>query len=182
MLVIPICFAFAFWRLLQTPPTVKKFNFRRPVLLESRSEEHLSDDERDTVEPLLSADSNVRSSEIRDFTFFQSLSYAKPLLKFMIPLSFVYFAEYFINQGLVELIEFDCSHGFGLSQLSQYRWYQVTYQLGVFVSRSSAKVFPIHANFLPFFGVLQVSHFYFKLIYMLFADDKCRNFLQRCDV
>ena len=74
----------------------------------------------------------------------------------MIPLSLVYLGEYFINQGLLELVTFDCSHGFGFSPTSQYRWYQVIYQLGVFVSRSSAKLFPLHASLLPFLAVLQV--------------------------
>ncbi|KAE9548142.1 hypothetical protein FO519_008649 [Halicephalobus sp. NKZ332] len=156
MLIIPLFFAFAFWKLLQSPSTVKKFNIRRPILVESRSTDHLSDDEQDTVEPLLAPDSSSSDIPVRQLTFFQTLSLTKPLIKFMIPLAFVYFGEYFINQGLVELIEFDCSHGFGLSKLSQYRWYQVTYQLGVFISRSSAKVFPIHATFLPIFGVLQM--------------------------
>lgn len=49
----------------------------------------------------------------------------KPLLPFMVPLCVVYLAEYFINQGLVELLVFDCAHGFNLSAASQYRWYQV---------------------------------------------------------
>ena len=57
---------------------------------------------------------------------FQKLLF-QPLLKYMIPLTTVYFAEYLINQGIVELIIFDCSHGFRLAQASQYRWYQVTY-------------------------------------------------------
>ena len=35
--------------------------------------------------------------------------------------------RYLINQGLVELIIFDCSHGFGTSLKAQYRWYQVQF-------------------------------------------------------
>ena len=45
----------------------------------------------------------------------------------MIPLFLVYFAEYLINQGLVELVIFDCSHGFGTSIRAQYRWCQVNF-------------------------------------------------------
>ncbi|TNM97421.1 hypothetical protein fugu_015577 [Takifugu bimaculatus] len=56
------------------------------------------------------------------------------LLKFMFPLGLVYFAEYFINQGLMELLYFP---NFFLSHAEQYRWYQTLYQLGVLVSRSS---------------------------------------------
>lgn len=56
----------------------------------------------------------------------------------------------------VELLVFDCAHGFGLNVASQYRWYQVLYQLGVFVSRSSIRVLTIRASFLPVLSVLQV--------------------------
>uniref|UniRef100_A0A8C9TP10 Battenin n=1 Tax=Scleropages formosus TaxID=113540 RepID=A0A8C9TP10_SCLFO len=56
------------------------------------------------------------------------------LVKFIVPLGLVYFAEYFINQGLLELLFFPASF---LSHAEQYRWYQTLYQIGVFVSRSS---------------------------------------------
>uniref|UniRef100_A0AC35G0B8 Battenin n=1 Tax=Panagrolaimus sp. PS1159 TaxID=55785 RepID=A0AC35G0B8_9BILA len=58
------------------------------------------------------------------------------LLNYTIPVILVYFAQYFINQGLTPLIYFDCSHGFNLSKASQYRWFQVLYQSGTFISRS----------------------------------------------
>ncbi|XP_067683725.1 battenin-like isoform X2 [Haliotis asinina] len=63
-----------------------------------------------------------------------------PLLKFIIPLSLVYFAEYFINQGLHELLYFN---DIWLSKSEQYRWYQVDYQVGVLISRSSVNCFEI---------------------------------------
>nr|XP_042703564.1 battenin [Chrysemys picta bellii] len=56
------------------------------------------------------------------------------LLKYLLPLALVYFAEYFINQGLFELLYFRDS---ALTHAQQYRWYQMLYQAGVFVSRSS---------------------------------------------
>uniref|UniRef100_A0A8D3CAC5 Battenin n=1 Tax=Scophthalmus maximus TaxID=52904 RepID=A0A8D3CAC5_SCOMX len=59
---------------------------------------------------------------------------AMGLLKFVFPLGLVYFAEYFINQGLMELLYFP---DFFLSHAEQYRWYQTLYQVGVLVSRSS---------------------------------------------
>ena len=68
-----------------------------------------------------------------------------PLLKFMIPLFLVYLAEYTINQGLYELLYYDS----WLSQAEQYRWYQVDYQLAVFISRSSIKLFPIKKIIIP---------------------------------
>ncbi|XP_075345680.1 battenin, partial [Mycteria americana] len=52
------------------------------------------------------------------------------------PLALVYFAEYFINQGLLELLYFPASV---LTHAEQYRWYQLLYQAGVFASRSSLR-------------------------------------------
>uniref|UniRef100_A0A3B3ZN45 Battenin n=1 Tax=Periophthalmus magnuspinnatus TaxID=409849 RepID=A0A3B3ZN45_9GOBI len=62
------------------------------------------------------------------------------LLKFVLPLGLVYFAEYFINQGLMELLYFP---DFFLSHAEQYRWYQTLYQVGVFISRSSLCCFKV---------------------------------------
>ncbi|CAG05949.1 unnamed protein product, partial [Tetraodon nigroviridis] len=62
------------------------------------------------------------------------------LSKFMWPLCLVYFAEYFINQGLMELLYFP---SFFLSHAEQYRWYQTLYQVGVLLSRSSLCCFKI---------------------------------------
>uniref|UniRef100_A0A7N6BSU4 Battenin n=1 Tax=Anabas testudineus TaxID=64144 RepID=A0A7N6BSU4_ANATE len=67
-------------------------------------------------------------------TFTEKLCIIKGLLKFVFPLGLVYFAEYFINQGLMELLYFP---NFFLSHAEQYRWYQTLYQIGVLVSRSS---------------------------------------------
>ncbi|KAG5832009.1 hypothetical protein ANANG_G00286570 [Anguilla anguilla] len=69
-----------------------------------------------------------------DLTCAERLVALRGLLKFIIPLSVVYFAEYFINQGLLELLFFP---GYYLSHAEQYRWYQTLYQIGVFFSRSS---------------------------------------------
>ena len=58
----------------------------------------------------------------------------------MIPLGLVYFFEYLINQGLYELLYFP---GISLSHGQQYRWYQLTYQIGVLISRSSLEIIVI---------------------------------------
>ncbi|EAW52295.1 CLN3 lysosomal/endosomal transmembrane protein, battenin [Homo sapiens] len=60
----------------------------------------------------------------------------KGLLWYIVPLVVVYFAEYFINQGLFELLFF---WNTSLSHAQQYRWYQMLYQAGVFASRSSLR-------------------------------------------
>lgn len=67
------------------------------------------------------------------------------MARFIVPLALVYLAEYFINQGLFELIYFQ---GIWLDHHNQYRWFQVDYQLGVFLSRSSVNLFRINSIWL----------------------------------
>ncbi|XP_015665726.1 battenin [Protobothrops mucrosquamatus] len=84
----------------------------------------------------------------------------KGLLKYLIPLSVVYFAEYFINQGLFELLYF---RNTTLNHPQQYRWYQMLYQLGVFISRSSASCIRIRKIWL--LAILQCLN----MVFLLFA-------------
>ncbi|KJH42910.1 CLN3 protein [Dictyocaulus viviparus] len=75
----------------------------------------------------------------------------------MIPLSLIYMSEYLINQGVTQLIIFNCSEGFHLNVNAQYRWYQVLYQFGVLLSRSSVSWFELSTWMLLLLPVLQVS-------------------------
>ncbi|CAG0895604.1 unnamed protein product [Darwinula stevensoni] len=75
----------------------------------------------------------------------RKFQYIPSLLHLMLPLMLVYVAEYFINQGLFELVYF---RGISLNHHEQYRWYQVDYQIGVFLSRSSVNIFPIRATWI----------------------------------
>ncbi|ETE72672.1 Battenin [Ophiophagus hannah] len=84
----------------------------------------------------------------------------KGLLKYLIPLSVVYFAEYFINQGLFELLYF---RNTTLNHPEQYRWYQMLYQAGVFISRSSASCIRIRKIWL--LAILQCLN----MVFLLFA-------------
>ncbi|XP_075828340.1 battenin [Microtus pennsylvanicus] len=95
------------------------------------------EDEAETAarQPLIGAEtpeSNPGSSW--DLSFQERWTVFKGLLRYITPLVLVYFAEYFINQGLFELLYF---RNTSLSHAEQYRWYQMLYQAGVFVSRSS---------------------------------------------
>ncbi|XP_058425710.1 battenin isoform X3 [Diceros bicornis minor] len=76
----------------------------------------------------------------------------KGLLWHIIPLVLVYFAEYFINQGLFELLYF---RNTSLTHAQQYRWYQMLYQAGVFASRSSLRC--CHIRFTWALALLQIS-------------------------
>ncbi|XP_043223425.1 battenin-like isoform X1 [Amphibalanus amphitrite] len=95
----------------------------------------------------------------------EKLSLLRLLPAFMVPLGLVYFAEYFINQGLVELIWF---RNIWLSHSDQYRWLQVIYQVGVFLSRSSVNVF--HIERIWILTALQMANavFFFYEAYYLF--------------
>jgi battenin len=81
-----------------------------------------------------SARNNLIQEE-ETFDMRAKIRYLPSLAKYFLPLLLVYFAEYFINQGLFELIYFP--EVTFLDHAAQYRWYQVTYQLGVMISRSS---------------------------------------------
>ncbi|KAL3199333.1 hypothetical protein MRX96_013987 [Rhipicephalus microplus] len=123
MLCVPVLLAISFWGILVHP----KKDSRRPIAVPDE-------------EPLLLSCSGCSEEEEGTLTFVQKLKLMKPLLKFMIPLGFVYFAEYFINQGLLELIVF---RNITLTHKEQYRWLQVMYQVGVLISRSSVNIVQI---------------------------------------
>ncbi|XP_048089377.1 battenin isoform X2 [Alosa alosa] len=90
----------------------------------------LVDDEQEDQE----TSETTESEKTGALSFTEKLIILKGLLWFIVPLAVVYFAEYFINQGLLELLFFP---DIFLSHAEQYRWYQTLYQAGVFVSRSS---------------------------------------------
>lgn len=121
MNVIPFTLGISYWFILEHP---KDVNEREP-LLETARTDSVTGSDMQPADPL---------------TFKTKLIITKSLLKFMLPLFFVYFAEYFINQGLHELIYWN---RIWLTPSEQYRWYQVDYQIGVFISRSSVNIFPI---------------------------------------
>ncbi|XP_007421490.1 battenin [Python bivittatus] len=110
-------------------------------------------------QPLLGSKTTLPQATQRpQLTLQQKGQVVKGLLKYLIPLSIVYFAEYFINQGLFELLYFQKA---ALSHPQQYRWYQMLYQAGVFISRSSASCIKIRKIWL--LSVLQCLNMVFLL-------------------
>ncbi len=87
------------------------------------------------------------------------VKYIPHLIKYMIPLFLVYFAEYAINQGFFELLYNANTHigRYCLDQRTQYRWLQVAYQVGVLISRSSLPI--IYIRHFWILSLLQVSPF-----------------------
>jgi battenin len=91
--------------------------------------------------------------------FVSHVKYVPHLVKFMIPLYLVYISEYMINQGLFELLYYKNTRlgSICLDRKDQYRWYQVVYQLGVFISRSS--LFLVYIKWFWILAILQVINF-----------------------
>lgn len=93
----------------------------------------------------------------------KKLSLIPGLMKYILPFSIVYVFEYFINQGTFELIKFKNSD---ISSSAQYRWFQVTYQVGVFLSRSSVNLFHIKQTWwMTLFQAINVVIFTTEAIY-----------------
>ncbi|XP_076314615.1 battenin-like [Tachypleus tridentatus] len=129
MLVIPVMTMLSFWVLIVHPSTT---SLQKYFTKQENVELH---------QPLVPESSRNNSTvsvvPANNLRLGQKVRLIKPLLSYMIPLSLVYFAGYFINQGLYELIYFQ---DIWLSHKEQYRWYQVDYQVGVFISRSSVNI------------------------------------------
>jgi len=125
LLVVAVLWIIAFWVILEIPSHLK---CRKKSLAE---------------EPLLNE--NKPQDRTSYLPLKTKLTLMIPLLKYMVPLFLVYVAEYTINQGLYELLYYDT----WLTQNQQYRWYQVDYQLAVFISRSSIRFFPIKKIIVP---------------------------------
>ncbi|XP_053550751.1 battenin [Bombina bombina] len=130
MLVIPALLLISYFFLLCPPSTLPAWKLPPNTL------PYPCPDRR----PLISESQKHEKGGHPPLTLARKWQVIKSLLKYMVPLSIVYFAEYFINQGLFELIYF--SHS-SMSHSEQYRWYQMLYQAGVFISRSSLRCLTI---------------------------------------
>lgn len=151
LLFVPVMFAVAFSFILKMPNDIQFFSNtseeERPVLTHNA--------------PLLT---NIGQDQTKAMSTRMKLKLVLPLWRYMLPLFFVYLAEYTINQGLYELLYYDVSW---LSQGAQYRWFQVDYQIGVFLSRSSVNVFQIRKIIIP--TLLQYVILIFVLLEVRFS-------------
>nr|CDJ95123.1 Batten's disease protein Cln3 domain containing protein [Haemonchus contortus] len=169
-LFIPVVFALAYFFILVTPDDVytpglhpKTWIVPRQATLEVKEElKNFNIGEENSSKSSVTEHSSLRVPQ-RHLTFKEKIAYILPLLHLMIPLALVYVGEYLINQGVTQLIIFNCSEGFHLTLNAQYRWYQVLYQLGVFISRSSVRLFELPTWSLFLLPVLQASNFVFFL-------------------
>lgn len=186
MLVVPCIEAMTFWLLL-----------RNPCALPKNDSEISFTTSPDDIEY---ANENAETK----FTLGDKIRYMPSLLKYMIPFLMVFLFEYFINQGLVSicmsnfflnilqdialfllLIFFSPSFQLELVHFkniwidkeAQYRWLQVDYQIGVFISRSSVNLVKINKIWLlavlQFINVVivttEVVTFFSPTIWLIFA-------------
>lgn len=162
MLVVPVIFMFTFYVVLEHTETMKKTGSKKLAKLSNSTTKSKLDQRLSTLPTSFDA---VDDAKIP----IERLSIVVSLLRYMAPLSLTYFAEYLINQGLLELTVFDCDHGFGTSPASQYRWYQVLYQTGVFVSRSSIKVIQLNMLSIALMPVIQLINTVFFMLNAIYA-------------
>ncbi|XP_061416398.1 battenin isoform X1 [Lethenteron reissneri] len=165
MLFVPPLMAASYWLLLVFPPGWSQRECGNTCSLRPAEE---------SQRPLLGTDSDDLAPDPNNehyglendiLSFKDKWLIVKSLLRFTVPLALVYFAEYFINQGLFELLYFP---NYYLSHGDQYRWYQATYQLGVFVSRSSAQWIRISRTWiLALLQVINLIAFFFLVFFTL---------------
>lgn len=158
MLIVPAIEAVAFWIVLRKPTKV----LIDPSI--SKEKEIDSVASKDDLEGSTSTSTTPLNEDEKPLIGFkQKLNYVPSLLKFIIPLTLVYLFEYFINQGLYELVHFP---DIWLSQKDIYRWLQVDYQIGVFISRSSVNIVSFDKIWLmAVFQLVNVVYFLFEIFY-----------------
>uniref|UniRef100_A0A0K8TFY8 Battenin n=2 Tax=Lygus hesperus TaxID=30085 RepID=A0A0K8TFY8_LYGHE len=158
MLCMPVTMAINFWAVAEKPLHVQFEHDHADLKLIRHSERR-----RKKAETLkrIAAGEHLEPPKSQLVENFKSI----PLLirTYTVWYGLVYFFEYFINQGLFELIFVPNTF---LDHAAQYRWYNTLYQAGVFVSRSSMNLVHINMVFLTaLFQGVNVIVFLFEAIY-----------------
>uniref|UniRef100_A0A8C2FUW6 Battenin n=1 Tax=Cyprinus carpio TaxID=7962 RepID=A0A8C2FUW6_CYPCA len=104
MLVVPVILAVSYFFLLVFPSSFPQW--RRHEDGHSASRVINSQERRPLIEEEADTDEDTETTQEEPLSFTDKIYIMKGLLKFIIPLGVVYFAEYFINQGLLELLYF----------------------------------------------------------------------------
>ncbi|XP_037034003.1 battenin isoform X2 [Bradysia coprophila] len=174
MLSVPAMEAIAFWLILRKPTGAATNYGIENTEFDGQSTDTIAIDNVRGSDVETNTKLNGIDADVASFGIKEKVMYLPSLMKYMIPITMVYFLEYFINQGLFELVYFP---NIWLDKKSQYRWLQVDYQLGVFVSRSSVNFVTLEKIWLmsvfQFFNViiilLEVIYFYMPSIWIIFA-------------
>jgi len=104
----------------------------------------------------IESSSLINENEKKYYTVREKLYYQLELAKYTGPLFLVYFGEYVINQGISPALLFPNDRTFAGNE---YKYYSFIYQIGVFISRSSANFFQIKKLLL--LGCLQIVNMIF---------------------
>ena len=89
---------------------------------------------------------NPGQDQAGSLTLKEKFKLLPPLLQYLFPLFLTYLLTYLTNQSLFELLYYKISW---LNQARQYRWFQFTFQMGEFISRSSVKCVRVRKLFIP---------------------------------
>jgi len=156
MLICPVILFISYFLLLIKPTRISRLcDTRRRVSLDQNGDQNLLGQNGDTKEPIIQ--SNRQDDVTSGYSISQKLWCIWGLRGYMLPLGIVYVSEYFINQGLQELLYFKQASSW-LTHKEQYRWYQVDYQVGVLISRSSVNCFTIRKLWiLPILQLINVA-------------------------
>uniref|UniRef100_A0A8R1EGE7 Battenin n=1 Tax=Caenorhabditis japonica TaxID=281687 RepID=A0A8R1EGE7_CAEJA len=102
MLTLPFLFSIAYWSILQIPRSVHRARILTPSTWIIRAVQTTRDSDEEDESLLNREDDDDEDHELyrREDTE-SKWQKTSPLLKFMIPLISVYWAEYYINQGLI---------------------------------------------------------------------------------
>lgn len=158
MLCMPLTMAVCFWVVMEKPMLIR-YEHDRADLEMLRVE-----DERQKREIHLKRLSVGERVEPPKSTMMENVkTIPKIFLTYTLWYGLVYFFEYFINQGLFELIYIPNSL---IDHAAQYRWYNTLYQFGVFLSRSSMTVVQIDQTYLTaLFQGVNVAIFLMEAMY-----------------
>lgn len=106
MLSVPILEGVAFWLILRRPSVITTTHGIDNTQFEIQSTETLSaTDTFDNVNLNTRDDDAERNNSDTPFGLKEKFLYMPSLLKYMVPITLVYFLEYFINQGLVSVFD-----------------------------------------------------------------------------
>ncbi|GAA6003343.1 hypothetical protein JCM10207_000285 [Rhodosporidiobolus poonsookiae] len=170
--ILPLCMAAAYFLLL---PPLAAFSPSSPFArtayeaVPTATDEEASDDEDDTARIDEDALAAKLEQKLPSLTTKEKFELARPLVKtFMLPLFFVYLAEYTINSGVAPTLLYEVPtresapvlHLVIKSLRDYYPLYQLLYQTFVFFSRSSISLFhlpPLPLRLLPLPTLLQLG-------------------------
>ncbi|GMM35270.1 amino acid transporter [Saccharomycopsis crataegensis] len=153
--ILPFTFIAVFWKVLPTIPDINDtyLSLRFLDMSPANNQEH-----EDSVGFLTERQDPESGShnliDLKHHIQATAKNIAPLVVPYMIPLSTVYFAEYLINQGISPTLLFPLKDTPFSSFRDIYVSYATLYQVGVFISRSSAPFFRLKNLYLP--AILQI--------------------------